>query len=85
MLVAARASLARLTVSPHGLLQESGTGTGTAPDSLAIQHEAAVILITELLGLLVAIIGESLTRSVASSAWPEPHLRAVILGLKEQK
>ena len=71
------AALSSVTVSPDGSLSTTLHGAEVSEDS----HEAAeggVVILAQLLGLLVAFIGENLTLRIVRDLWPSLSPEGVI-------
>jgi hypothetical protein len=66
-------SLMHLRVENDGSL----TGLDQLPRALngnALKHHGGAIILTELLGLLISFVGESLTLTLVREAWPDAEL-----------
>ncbi len=70
--------LKALQFNSHGTLERSAVG-GDSPQlaKANIADEAAMVLLTSLLGLLREFIGESLTLTLISNAWPNESFEKV--------
>lgn len=68
--------LAGLRVSADGSLEGFQEISRNRNAVEAVRHQGAALL-AELLGLLVTLIGESLTLSLVSEAWPDLALEAL--------
>jgi hypothetical protein len=59
-------------------------GLGKDADNAEASRHAGVVLVTELLGLLVAFIGEPLTLSLVREAWPDASLETIRVRTEEK-
>lgn len=80
-------SLNRLRVGAQGAIEVSDeiTRDGEAKDMARDGMSEGVTLLTEMLGLLVTLIGKPLTLSLVSEAWPEEPALTEILKIEEKR
>lgn len=73
-----RRALALARVNDPALQQVSVNADGSLAGLEQLSGEAAIAIITQLLGLLVTFVGESLTLRLVRDAWPDASLDDII-------
>lgn len=75
--------LAALRISPDGSLEGSNK---IPPDAVSTEavRQGGVILLAELLGLLVTLVGQSLALSIVRDAWPGVSIEIATRGIEDK-
>jgi len=75
--------LAALRISPDGSLEGSNK---IPPDAISTEavRQAGVILVAELLGLLVTLVGQPLTLGIVRDAWPGVSIEIATRGSEDK-